>query len=169
MRNFNFLIDTTYESGYESLTYVPYKEFQSKENIEFELSMWSIDGNIIENEIIFDISENFKINSVKLKVSKALYFNEDGSGGVWSASDEYFSVWMYADQADSYIYEIPASNDIIYAEIPSDAYAKAEEETNNNPNLGIYEYESSFVIQIDYSVNGKSLSKEIYFYFSHGD
>lgn len=159
----------TYEPGSEDLTYVSYEDFKKKESIDFELSMWSIDGEILENELIFDVKDVFIIHSVKYKISRALYFNEDGSGGTWPASDEYFSDWRPLKEVDFNIYATPAWNKIDYPVISEGAIEKAEEEKRENPILDYSEFTGSVVIQIHYTLNNKEYKKEINFEYAYGD
>ena len=159
----------TYEPGSEDLTYVSYEDFKKKESINFELSMWGIDGEILENELIFDVKDDFIIHSVKYKISRALYFNEDGSGGTWPASDEYFSDWTALEEIDFNMYATPDRNKISYPVIPEEAIEKAEEEKEANPILDYYEYTGSVVIQITYTLNNKEYTKELNFEYSYGD
>ena len=159
----------TYEAGSEDLTYVSYEDFKKNESISFELSMWSIDGEILGNELIFDLTDNFIIRSVKYKISRALYFNEDGSGGTWPASDEYFSDWRPLNEVDYNIFATPAWNKIVYPVIPEGAIEKAEEEKESNPILDYSEFTGSVVIQIKYTLNNKGYTKELNFEYSYGD
>ena len=159
----------TYEPGSEHLTYVPYEDFQNKETIDFELSMWTIDGEILGNELIFDVTDDFIINSVKYKISRALYFNEDGSGATWPASDEYFSDWKPLEVIDFHIYATPVWNKIKYPVIPEGAIEKAEEEKRGNPILDYSEFTGSVVIQINYTLNKREFTKTLNFGYSYGD
>ncbi len=159
----------TYEAGTEDLTFVSYDDFKKNESISFELSMWGIDGEILENELIFDVKEDFIIHSVKYKISRALYFNEDGSGGTWPASDEYFSDWRPLKEVDYNIFATPAWNKINYPVIPEEAIKKAEKEKETNPILDYSEFTGSVVIQINYTLNNKEYTKELNFEYSYGD
>lgn len=160
----------TYEPGGESLLYISYPEFQRKGSVEFVLSFWGIDGDIMNNFLIFEHNDDLIINSLEYKFSRALYFCEDGSGGTWAGSDEFFTDWNELSLYEQDVYDIP---DLKAAEpfpiIPEEAIIKAEEQLEKNSLLDYSEQTGSVIIKINYTLKKKEYIKELIFYYLYGD
>jgi hypothetical protein len=160
----------TYEEGSEKLLYFSYPEIQRKDVIEIELSFWGIDGEIMDNELIFETDETFELNNIRYKFSRALFFSEDGSGGTWPGSDEYFTDWRILKQLEPNVFKTPNFQEAKpYPPIPEEAIINAELKLAENSLLDYSEYNGSFIIQIKYSHQGKDQIKELRFVYMHGD
>ena len=159
-----------YEPELKHMLFVNHRDLQRKDKIEFELSYWGIDGEIMDNMLIFEVEEDFVIKRSDYRFSRALYFSEDGSGGTWAGSDEYFCEWRELIPVDPDIYRTPNHEEAKpYPVIPEAAIIEAEKELEKNPIIDYTEHTGSFMIKLHYLLKAKEHIKEIVFNYSYGD
>jgi hypothetical protein len=147
-------------------------DLRGKDTISFEI--WDFDGisgDLANNKLLFDINlDNITLNSVKLAVATGIFFNEDGSGGVWNEGGSELSDWFELEKISDYEYKIPDSKTLLKkAQINKDQLAAANKKVKNDARLSYNIYFSYQIIELDYTAYGKPNEKYIEFNLIYGD
>jgi len=150
--------------------YINAKKFREGESLDITFNpMWALGGNILDNIMYFDVEKDFTINYGRCKLSESLLFYEDDSDGITEESDSYYSDWIYAEVIDGDKLQIPTNKEFPNAEIPEEEYAAAEKKKLENPNLYYHLNTDGVIMELNYTLKGKTYTKEINFLYGYGD
>ena len=145
--------------------YKDYEFVQNNEKIDFILSEISgLSGDIRGNELFFETNKGFEIKSVLCDAQAGIFFNEDGSGGVWQEYENSEYGKEPAKQTDEFIYEVPLFEGI--EDVVSNELIKKAE---GNDLLSYEILLSKITVDIRYSLNGKDYRKTLVFNYEYGD
>ncbi len=149
--------------------YVKYSDLQKEDKISFTLSEISgIDGNIEGNELFFETEKDFEIISVNCNAYAGVFFNEDGSGGVWQEFEDTEYGKEPAKQTEEKVYKVPLFEGAVDI-VPNEIIEKADRKTEENDLLSYEIYLSKITVEIQYLLKGKKYKKTLVFNYQYGD
>ena len=118
--------------------------------------------------------QEFTIDKIEQQYATTLFFNEDGSGGVWTIEgiDVAFSDWYEILKDEAGFYTTFGADYMAETkpEISEESYNKAEEFISGKEVETTYtEYSSNNILKITWSANNQTYETTLNFFMTYGD